>query len=166
MLVRYWMVLTIALLVFLTGLKIYLYYSNFSTPQNFWQNVVENTKKPLSSITRWFGDLKNSIVTKIVKRENNNNNMACASCAQKQQYAGMQYAKSNRNLVVPEDVDCHFTKEELEEKKVSLTAQKIGAPPSRLTKITYGLSIINRTLKVYDTNCNKYLKDLYAVFSR
>ncbi len=90
--------------------------------------------------------------------------MACASCAQKQQYAGMIYARSISEPV--ENEECHFTLEELQSKKGSLLNQKISATPTQLTRITYDLSVVNRAIKNYDLNCNKYLKDLYAVFSR
>lgn len=90
--------------------------------------------------------------------------MACASCAQKQQYAGMIYTRFIEEPVQSDE--CHFTLEELQSKKGSLLNQKISATPTQLTRITYDLSVVNRAIKNYDTNCNKYLKDLYAVFSR
>lgn len=90
--------------------------------------------------------------------------MACASCAKKQQYASTLVA---RNTQPPEEVggDCHFTKEEIEAKKEILVAEKETASKSRLVRISYDIFRLNRSLKYYDTNCNKYLKDLYELLA-
>ncbi len=88
--------------------------------------------------------------------------MGCASCAQKQQYAGM----SRAFIPTPEvGEECHFTKEEIEAKKAELILEKETAKQTRLVRISYDIFRLNRALKNYDTNCNAYLKDLYELLS-
>ena len=90
--------------------------------------------------------------------------MACASCAKKQQYASTLVA--SRSLTPPEyeNLDeCHFTKEEIESKRDELVALKETTTKSKLTRLTYNIYLLNRALKYYDSNCNKYLKDLYGL---
>lgn len=88
--------------------------------------------------------------------------MACASCAKKQQYASTLVA---RNIVSEyEDTgECHFSREEIQAKKDELITLKATTTGSRLTRLTYNIYLLSRALKYYDSNCNKYLKDLYGL---
>ena len=86
--------------------------------------------------------------------------MACITCAKKQQYANMSYYSPSE---VQSEEDCHFTKQEIETRKQELEEEKSTASPTRLTRISYDIFRLNRALKKYDINCNKYLKDLYEI---
>lgn len=87
--------------------------------------------------------------------------MACASCAKQGHYVSVR-----REFVAPVvDQECHFTQEEIESKKNALKEEKLTATPARITRISYDIYRLNRALKYYDTDCNKFLKDLYEIIS-
>lgn len=87
--------------------------------------------------------------------------MACASCAKQGHYVSVR-----RGFVAPAvDQECHFTQEEIESKKNALKEEKLTATSARITRISYDIYRLNRALKYYDTDCNKFLKDLYEIIS-
>lgn len=110
--------------------------------------------------------LKNTLVNLTVNRKTNKS-MACTSCAAKQQ--SISLVSSPRRTLAPQTIieeDCHFSLQEVIDKKDYLISLKSQVPVKELKTLSYNIFKLNRTIKNYSENCNKYLSDLYDIFSR
>jgi len=88
--------------------------------------------------------------------------MACASCSAKASNYGARFASAPRSVELPPE-ECVYAKEEIEVKRDELKVLFQLTHKNKRYTLSLQIFQLNRALRDYDENCNKYLTILNGI---
>jgi hypothetical protein len=88
--------------------------------------------------------------------------MACRSCSANASNYGARFASAPRSVELPPE-ECVYTKNEIELKRDELKILLLLTPKNKRYTLSLQIFQLNRALRDYDENCNKYLTILNGI---
>jgi len=142
------------------GIRMYLICSSYLKWQSILQKIVTSVTRLLSSTTKLKTKQENSPVQ--IVNLINEEDMACASCSAKASNYGARFASAPRSVELPPE-ECVYAKEEIEVKRDELKVLFQLTHKNKRYTLSLQIFQLNRALRDYDENCNKYLTILNGI---